>query len=70
MTFNGENHEIETKDLKDAILSLKPNVLFTETYITVTKGEFTRERLLNLKQGKRLFASDNSLEIFLINLFL
>jgi hypothetical protein len=70
MTLNGETHEVTTDNLREAILSLKPEVLFTEVYMTITKGDFTRDRRLSLKQGKQLFASDTALEIFLINLFL
>jgi hypothetical protein len=70
MTLNGETHEVSTDNLREAILSLKPEVLFTEVYMTITKGDFTRDRRLSLKQGKQLFASDTALEIFLINLFL
>lgn len=70
MTLNGETHEVSTDNLREAILSLKPEVLFTEVYMTITKGDFTRDRHLSLKQGKQLFASDTALEIFLINLFL
>lgn len=71
MILNGETRETKTDNLKEAILSsLEEPFLFTEVYVTVEKGDFIRERRLSLRQGRRLFASEEFLDAFLVNLFL
>ena len=70
MTFNGETFETDTDNLEETILSVKPDVLFTEIYITISNDDFTRDRRQSLEQGKKLFNSDEYREVFLINLAL
>ncbi len=70
MTFNGETFEVDTANIGEAILALKPEVLFTEIYLTISLGDFVRERRQTLDQGKKLFNNDEYLEVFLINLAL
>ena len=70
MTFNGETFEVDTDNIGEAILALKPEVLFTEIYLTISLGDFVRERRQTLDQGKKLFNSDEYREVFLINLAL
>ena len=70
MTFNGETFEVDTDNIGEAILALKPEVLFTEIYLTISLGDFVRERRQTLEQGKKLFNSDEYREVFLINLAL
>ena len=70
MTFNGETFEVDTDNIGEAILALKPEVLFTEIYLTISLDDFVRERRQTLDQGKKLFNNDEYLEVFLINLAL
>ena len=70
MTFNGETFEVDTDNIGETILALKPEVLFTEIYLTISLGDFVRERRQTLDQGKKLFNNDEYLEVFLINLAL
>lgn len=70
MTFNGETFEVDTDNIGEAILTLKPEVLFTEIYLTISLGDFVRERRQTLDQEKKLFNNDEYLEVFLINLAL
>lgn len=68
LKFNGETFNKRPKDIKQAILSLKPDVLHTEMYVVLKKGSDIRERKLNLRQGKSLFNSEDFLDIFVMNL--
>lgn len=67
MQFNGMTFKKSTNDIKATILALKPELLFTDIYVTVNKDI---DRKLNLVQGKRLFMSEDSLDIFINNLLL
>lgn len=68
--FNGLKFNKKGTDLRKVIMSLKPEILYTEMYITVKKGEQVSERRLNLIQGKRMFLDDIRLEVFINNLLL
>jgi hypothetical protein len=70
MTFNGEEFNTKTNDLDDAILSLKPELLHTEVYVTATKGKEESERRLSLTQAKRVFRDDLVRQVFIHNLLL
>jgi hypothetical protein len=70
LVFNGQTFMKRPKDVRKAILSLKPDVLLTEMYVTLKKGQDVRERRLNLIQGKKLFNDENFLDVFMINLLL
>lgn len=70
MSFNGETFTKKTKDVRNAILSLKPEVLLTEMYVTLKNKDDVRERKLNLVQGKKLFNNSDFLDVFIINLLL
>jgi len=70
LNFNGETYTKRAKDVKSAIMSLKPTLLFTDVYITVKDKEDFRERKLNLFQGRKLFQDENFLDVFIINLLL
>ncbi len=74
MLFNGLKFKKRTNDIPEAILKLKPETLFTDLYVTVSKGkgkdkEIT-ERRLNLQQGKNLFINEDFLRVFTNNLLL
>lgn len=72
LLMNGETIKKRTENIKDAILSLKPEVLVTEIYVIVQKvgSKDTTERKLNLIQGKKLFRDENFLDVFIMNLLL
>ena len=70
LKFNGETFKKRPKDLRKAILSVKPDVLHTEMYVTLKRGNDVRERKLGLREGKRLFTSVDYLDVFLMNLTL
>lgn len=70
LKFNGEEFKKRAKDIKKAILSLKPEWLHTEVYVTLKKGDDVRERKLNLTQGKNLFRNEDFLDVFVMNLLL
>lgn len=70
LKFNGETFKKRPKDLREAILSVKPDVLHTEIYVTLKRGNDVRERKLGLREGKRLFTSVDYLDVFLMNLTL
>ena len=68
MFFNGETFSVLTDDIKKSILELKPEILYTEIYIKIMKGEYIFERKLDLKQGKNLFINEDFLNVFVVNL--
>lgn len=69
-TLNGKTDIVKTNDVKEAIVSLKPEFPFTEAYITVRFGDVSRERMLGLQQVKKLFNDPEFLDVFIINLLL
>ena len=52
LQFNGETFKKRPKDLREAILSVKPDVLHTEMYVTLKRGSDIREKRLNLREGR------------------
>lgn len=70
LQFNGETFKKRPKDIKKAILSLKPSVLHTEMYVILKNKRDIRERKLNLREGKKLFNSEDFLDVFIMNLLL
>lgn len=72
LLLNGETKQKRSEDIKDAILSLKPEVLYTEMYVTVNKvgSKNKTERRLSLIQGKKLFNNEDFLDVFISNLLL
>ena len=77
-TLTGRINEIEfnkrTSDLKKTLMDLKPEFVFCDTYITLSKGsgkdKVVTERKLNLKQGKQLFNNEIFLDVFIDNLLM
>lgn len=70
LNFNGETYNKRPKNVKEAIMSVKPPYLFTDVYVTLKNKEDVRERKLNLTQGKKLFNDENFLDVFIMNLLL
>lgn len=63
--FNNEEFKIKTDDIVKSITSIKPEVLYTELYITISDGQSEFQKRFNLIQGKRLFASDEMMDVFI-----
>ena len=70
MLFNGLTVKKSTDDLDKAFTELAPEILYTEVYVIVKKGNEVSERKLNLKQGRNLFINDSFREVFINNLLL
>lgn len=65
LKFNDEEFKIKTDNLVQAITAIKPEVLYTELYITISDGQSEFQKRFNLIQGKRLFASDEMMDVFI-----
>lgn len=72
MLFNGLSFNKQTDNIAETILSLAPEILYTEVYVIVrnNKTKEVTDRRLNLIQGKKLFRDETILEIFINNLLL
>lgn len=70
LSFNGETYTKRPKNVKEAILALKPQALYTDIYVTYKDKNDIRERKLNLYEGRKLFQDENFLEVFMMNLLL
>ncbi len=70
MLVNGLEFKKNTDNLDETILKLKPEMVYTEAYITVSKGKEVSERRLNLRQAKNLFINENFRQVFINNLLL
>jgi len=68
--INGIKITKKTDDIKKTLLSLKPEILYLGLYLTVKKGKDVISRNLNLVQTKRLFANEEIMDIFIMNLML
>lgn len=68
LNFNGETYNKRPKDLRGSILSVRPQFLYTDVYITLKNKKDVRERKLNLTQGKKLFNDSDFLDVFVMNL--
>lgn len=68
--LNGETFVKETDDIKETLLSLKPEIVYSEVEIKVEKGEITTDRHLNLRQSRNLFINESFMDVFVINLML
>lgn len=72
--MNGETYQSFTNNVRDFLESIKPELLFSEIYVTIKYKRDSEdeiiERKLNLVQGKRLFLDDVNMEIFINNLYL
>jgi len=67
MAFNGESHTVETDNVNEALKAFKPDLL-SESYVTVSKGDFTSERRLSRTQTQRVFLDDVTRDVFVMNL--
>lgn len=70
LEINGQVFNKRTNDIKKTIMDLTPEFVFTEVFITVKKGKERVDRILNLKQAKKLFQNEDVLDVFIMNLML
>ena len=70
MKFNGEEYKTTSNDLEEGVLSLKPEQLHTEVYITAQKGSDTSERRWSLNEARKVFNDADIRHIFCNNLLL
>lgn len=66
--LNDQVFEFDTDDLRESILSVKPEFLRTKVVLEITKGDKTIDRLLYLRQGKMLFINRFAMDSLLKNL--
>lgn len=65
---NGIVNDVFTDDVASTILALKPSLPKTNLTIRVTKGKVTRDRLLLLRDAKRLYSNEITMQMFIKNL--
>lgn len=68
--INGETYSKKTNDVQETLLSLKPDLVLTEMYVTVKKGEAIAERRLTAKQARHFFNDDIFRMVFMNNLLI
>lgn len=66
--INGVTKQIITDDIAGAILAMKPELPKTTLTIRVTKGKVTRDRFLLLREAKRLYTNEITMQMFIKNL--
>lgn len=67
---NNEDVIKRTNDLEEGIMSLKPDFVHTEMYITASDSKMISARKLTLIQARKLFADSEYRQIFINNLLL
>jgi len=75
-TLSGRINEVpfseETTNINKTLLSLKPDFIHCDTYITLSSGEgvdkTVTERKLNLTESKRIFLNEDVRAVFIQNL--
>lgn len=72
LIFNEQTFKKRTPNIKEAILSLTPDTVYTELYLIVSPigSKDKTERHLNLPKAKKLFRDEEYLDIFINNLLL
>lgn len=72
LTFmaNDEIKKKRTDDLKQTLLSMMPEVLYTEVYVTIQPvgSKEKTERRLGLRQAMRTLRDENNVNFFINNL--
>lgn len=66
--LNDNVFEFDTDDLRETILSVKPEFLRTRVLLEITKGGKTLDRMYYLQQGKMLFINKYAMDTLLKNL--
>jgi len=72
LIFNEQTFNKRTSNIKETILSLAPEQVYTELYLIVSPvgSKDLTERHLNLQKTKNLFRNETYLDIFINNLLL
>jgi len=68
--LNDKSFEINTNDIGQAIMSVKPTILKTALTVRVTNRKRTVDRYVYLMPARRLLANDLTLYSFVKNLFI
>lgn len=68
--FNDEAFSVETDNVDEALVALKPDLLLTEVYVKLTKGEAVCERRLSLNEARRVFSNEANREVLVSNLLI
>ena len=68
--INGKTTNTKTDDVQDTLLKLKPDLVLTEMYVTVEKGEAKAERRLTAKQARHFFNDEVFRTVFMNNLLI
>lgn len=68
--INGETYTKETDKVEDTLMSLKPELVLTEMYVTVTKGDAKAERKLTPRQTRFFFNDEIFRAVFMNNLLI
>ncbi len=63
--LNSQEKIIETDNLKEAIMSVKPAFLKTKVVMSIEKDGKTCERQIFVKMAKQIFRSDIYLDMFI-----
>jgi hypothetical protein len=53
--------------LKKAIQAIKPEIVYTEMFIDIIKGDYSFNRRFNLVQTKKIFNNEDMLDILILN---
>lgn len=72
LIFNEQTFIKRTSNIKETILSLAPEQVYTELYLIVSPvgSKDLTERHLDLQKAKNLFRNETYLDIFINNLLL
>lgn len=68
--MNGDVIKKTSDDLTKTFLSIKPEQIYTEVYISVQRDNHIMDRRLSLIDAKRFFNIDYVMEVFISNLML
>ncbi len=66
--LNDKVHETDTDNLDEAIVALKPEILYTALHMKITKNGKTVDKYLYLKDARRFFTNSLTRFVFIKNL--
>lgn len=70
MLFNGKVYKKAGDDLSEIILSMKPELMLTDAYLTLKYKKHIIERKLSKIQSHKLFNDEEFREVFINNLMI
>lgn len=68
--INGETYHKKTDTVEETLLALKPELVLTEMYVTVSKGDAKAERKLTPRQTRFFFNDETFRAVFMNNLLI